>query len=396
MEKIELSGFKKTEITEKEKEKIVAHDGDTLGYNFLSNVLDSISDACIEKGIDKNDSYIQAEIKRIILLNKIDFVSKIEEKTEEQARFFWSFIKIYPNIVKLYEDSKVQGAFENKENGFEDAFKSMLLSGEIRDEVWLDVLKGYDQYINDISERFFEYSEELKKVFIFNFVNKINPELSYDLSEEQIKEKISSVSFQVVDPLSVNSDGSYRPITETVKIPLHIILNNNEETQNIAGLVEHELMHAVSTGETCKYFKDDDFRYVTQKSGIEINGINNKRFIWLNEIVTERLTNIALNREKSLAYKNLQDLFDNLMNGGRKQINENVLFDAYFENFSKGEEEYERDKNKETFWKKFVSEIEESYNVTSGANFLVKLDDILMKEGIEAAEKFIEKNQEKL
>lgn len=148
----------------------------------------------------------------------------------------------------------------------------------------------------------------------------------------------------------------------------------------------HERLHSIS-GRTVLFVQTDDggiFR--RQRTGLRIEQRPNTearwRFVWLDEAVTTELANNMSGYDENgyLDERNIKNL---LLHGGKKDIPDKILIDAYFE-------DYEPDASEKIpAWKKFHSAITEKY----GPRFLVRLDKIIQENGIAAGIDYIKLRQ---
>src|SRR5690606_27319365 len=123
-------------------------------------------------------------------------------------------------------------------------------------------------------------------------------------------------------------------------------LNGVRDPKKMRKVIVHEMYHAVS-GETIVLEGDDDYEVKNQRTGTHFRpGVSRKsknpvrsRFRWLNEGITERLTqqHIHFSGEQA-AYETYvveQQLIDHLMS--EAQIDEATLLEPYFERITSNE-----------------------------------------------------------
>ena len=223
--------------------------------------------------------------------------------------------------------------------------------------------------------------------------------MRYSLSKEvteRIKVKLDSVSFCVVDGLSSeieNLGGYFSARKNQISIALPYF-------DRVEEIINHEALHAASGRTVLKEAAtlggaEDSFfeSYSHTRSGLNYEGpsLENGRFVWLNEGITQTLTMEGLasikraesmifrrkaEKPESNVYKSEVELVALLLTSGKKDIPFKIFVQAYFE-------DYEPERGDEAIpkWKALQQAITESY----GPNFLVSLDKRIQKEGVQAA-----------
>ncbi len=103
------------------------------------------------------------------------------------------------------------------------------------------------------------------------------------------------------------------------------------------------------------------------------------RFEWLNEAVTERLA-MRLRETSTGTHEKERQLFELLLTKGKQPVDEQIFFNAYFEDVNPADFERLR------AWKKLAKEIADSYE----PGFLVKIDNIVREKGRSKAIQYLE------
>lgn len=170
-------------------------------------------------------------------------------------------------------------------------------------------------------------------------------------------------SLQVVNHL----DGDYSPYTGIVRI----VHNEDKEKQN--KFIFHEMVHVIS-GQTLlkknKKIPDDmplmsDINIQRNGLGFYTTNIGDRRFVWLNEGVTEDIA-VHLSQREDGAYQQERTMLANLIEAG---IPRETIYEAYFENYNPDSKE------KILAWKELTRKISELHPDMGGAVKLIELDD---------------------
>jgi hypothetical protein len=148
----------------------------------------------------------------------------------------------------------------------------------------------------------------------------------------------------------------------------------HEMTHAMGGMV-----HVVKMNKASK-----EYTYLPSKrSGL----IFSKRFKWLNEAVTEHVTDRILGEpnDETKGYYDFRTLLDVFRTAGKQEIPMQDITYAYFENHpgSGGELVY---------WKRFMESVTSAY----GPRFLPKLELYIERHGIEAATKIVQTDWQKI
>ncbi len=213
-------------------------------------------------------------------------------------------------------------------------------------------------------------------------------------------EKITTLSGRPVDALRWQG-GRYRHDLHTIEI-------NSQYIENMH-LYFHEMFHAIA-GKTVLINKDPDIEEEsldtldTQRGGLLFTLPEVTRFFWLNEAITESITNEVMKNvlrkdfEKSeekvasylegSSYKKEQELLELLIEAGRPYLDEKLFYAAYFEDFEPSLPEGQRIPHWKALWK--------AINQAYEPGFLAKLDRYVQKNGIEAAIKTMQKDWHKI
>lgn len=179
------------------------------------------------------------------------------------------------------------------------------------------------------------------------------------------------------DDLTADRGGYFDSETDTVMIAQQDFENLGEH------LYTHEMLHALS-GRTLVLRTDAPLAYMefeAQRIGFRFQNVKQGRFRWLNEAITEELAIGLTGDKEDRIYKQERNLYKLLRTKGKMVIPEELFLAAYFENYDPSLPPGERIPQ----WKKLYSAINEAYE----PGFLVRLDKMIQKGGIETALLFI-------
>lgn len=167
-----------------------------------------------------------------------------------------------------------------------------------------------------------------------------------------------------------------------------IRISESASSQELAGIFTHEALHAIAGRtilETTSTYSGNETEaqtsQQTQKVGLRIA----HRFRWLNEAVTENLTRLLID-PKAPIYRNERTLLQLLTHSGKTEVPLQLFYDAYFENYDPSLPPGHRIPK----WRSLTKAINEAYE----PRFLVNLDDVVEKDGIQAGIGFIKAQKE--
>ncbi len=265
-------------------------------------------------------------------------------------------------------------------------------------QVWLGVLEEYNKVLIKFDKDLKEVTPRVRKYIASRFMENINPELEIPKTEEELMEVLDSVNLRVRDPLrSYQVIGTHSGGERTIDLDLAILLFSSEGEERISDetfmLIAHEELHALSSGQVVKHeitytydqgSKDETFNKSSvtrpQWSGLATSGFKVTRFTWLNEAMTETLAS-RLVGAKPQSYEKEIELLGLLLTKGRRQIDQKLLTNAYFE--KRGYQAPDDEDEKHKFWKQFRQEVREAYD--HDPQFLVKLDTLIQEKGVDKA-----------
>lgn len=184
------------------------------------------------------------------------------------------------------------------------------------------------------------------------------------------------------DDLTADRGGNFDSETDTVMIAQQDFKDLGEH------IYTHEILHALSgrtlvlrTDTPLEYMELEYMEFETQRIGFHFKNVKQGRFRWLNEAITEELTISLTGDKEERIYKQERNLYKLLRKKGKLDIPEELFLAAYFENYDPSLPPGERIPQ----WKKLYGAINEAYE----PGFLVRLDKMIQKGGIEVALLFI-------
>jgi hypothetical protein len=335
--------------------------------------VDAVMDVGKIEGVIK--SRIEGKYKFLIeCLNRVGLETK---------KYFYSCA--YKSDSAFVEEIKRSAKSDSDGNeDLEDIFFELSLLESISNntmpvEVFIGILKDYKEMLVYLNTELQAQSENIKRAFVDRFISKINPLLTDPKSESELADLLRDTVIIIQDPFSTSNLGSHQSGSMLVRINADAIFGS-KNTGDAMHVATHEFLHAITSGAV---FERISFRHVSttvtsQRSGLQIRGVENQRFMWLNEAVTESLTQLCTEENHSI-FEEYIKLMNLLLNKGKKKIGLNVLADAYFDS---------RYGDEKGFWRFMLSQIRESYD--HDPQFLVKLDIAVTEGGIFGAVDFME------
>jgi hypothetical protein len=194
----------------------------------------------------------------------------------------------------------------------------------------------------------------------------------------------------------INSDGQVEPLSP------HWI---SQESQNHT--LTHEGMHAIAgkgvlfsfqdklendpptTKNVHKVFKSGLSFKLSKSKRAELGPLGSRRFIWLDEALTEKTTVAIEDYEKPEAYVGEIKLYELIRRKGKDDLDDILFLEAYFEDYDPDAPAGKRLPH----WNKLRHAINDSYD----SKFLIELDDYILaynlidqEEGVKKALEFME------
>ncbi|MEN9921630.1 MAG: ubiE/COQ5 methyltransferase family [Candidatus Parcubacteria bacterium] len=366
---------------------------DRIKQENMSDSLDIMDVQSLEKQMEENP-----EDSTAILNKSIDKFLEIFENLYKVDRY-----KLAVFITLIRENNWLSNAIELKgENtSLSDYYEGLVLvlkNKTINKEQWLAFLRGYKKYLEKQNEWLIENREDLVTNFISQFDERINPLLTKPVSIEEIEEILRNNEIRLSDILNFEHDGLHN-FSGIIYIGLAnlVTLDHTEEEAELIlnQIFNHETLHAITGGQAVQRNRfdgeeEDEYGVRTvywsaegdeEWSGLQVHQFKGKKFIWLNEAITESLATVSTGGEP-IAYPEEIKLFNLICEKGK--INPQIFYDAYFE--KKGRL---RNKNSDrNFWNELIKKLNEAFPMRN-KKFLVCLDDIIREDGIERGLEFV-------
>jgi hypothetical protein len=336
----------------------------------------------------------------------------------KNAEFFLNTVSsaLYvPEVAELWGEVR-QNSFENEPSINEQVYNnivSMIERGDFPIESWKAILDTYDSRLDQLREWMKSKEGEIKSKFIKKFIATINPKLSKPKSLDDLEALLHDTKLLVADPI-INNISATAGSVAGMKIVtfMHVsrlykaMLDDTEsefenvsETDFLEAVVYHELLHVVSDTDLMLYSKYihkieekegrpivHSYRYnmsASQWCGVSVTGGKYKKFVWLNEAITESQATELTGRE-STGYQTEIKLFKLISEKGLIPIDLKYFRDAYFEMKSS------RDGGRSLeYWNELIKQIRIAY--PHDEYFLNHLDDYIQKNGILKAIEIFEK-----
>jgi hypothetical protein len=384
------------EELEKQKEKRRSGSIDVFDVKRLGEAIDyreRIRKLSLEDSLASQNRYIQNKIEQTYYLF-------LKQENSIGGSIFYSVLyrsnhPFFLDIKKDIESGKDEDDPERIAE-FIEKTRHYLIDRAIPEDAWVSILREYSNMLKDYDRQLKEISPKLKQQIIELFIKKINPELDEPKTEKDLIETLETINLEIRDPLkSSEIAGTHNSSDRTIDVDLSILFRNKLQnkpnfSKEAINTIAHEILHVISSGQVVEHsftFKDQtgSIGYISTKdqwSGLQVSGFRVKRFDWLNEAMTEEMSADMTDAE-DLSYVLERELLRLLLTKGKKQIDKKILKNAYFER--RGYQKSGKDGQK--FWNKFREAIRESYD--HDPQFLIKIDDIVQKEGVFAAIKIM-------
>lgn len=364
-----------------------------IKQEILTDSLDVMDVKSLEKEMEENPENMDTLLHKSFekLLEIFETLYKIDQR------------KLAVFITLMYENNwlptfkELTGENVSMEVYYE-SFITALKDKTINKEEWISFLRAYKEYLEKENEWLQENQERLIENFVSRFEKKINPLLSQPVSIEDIRRVLKNNTIRIADNLNSGPDGMHN-FSGIMYIGLTnlVTLERLEEDLDLIldQVFNHEALHAISSGQavqrnrfdgeeidengdhTIYWSAADDSEW----SGLQLREFNGKKFIWLNEAITESLAALTVEGEP-IAYLEEIELFNLICEKGN--IDPQLFYDTYFE--KKGRL---RDKNSDrNFWNELIKRLNEAFPM-GNKKFLVCLDDIVREEGIERGLEFV-------
>lgn len=348
------------------------------------------------EGIERQIKEKPEEEERILSESREKFLQIFEHNFLYRENNLFAFLHLVVN--NNFFDNLLGDEDEIDLEDFYNKITHSIKNNQIDKEQWLSFLKWNRDLLVHHQEVLEEKYEILVKNFMHNFIYNINPLIRSHWTEEQILKVLNEYKVCVADILEGGPEG-HQSFTKVITINLMNLISidgREDEDNRLQHIFNHEALHALSDGQGVHRVKfsreivegDDasvwEIEGSSDWSGLQINQYNGEKFLWLNEAITETLAALSVGDEPKgyLAYIELLKL---ICTKGETQIDLKSFYDAYFE--KKG---YLRDKNAErNFWRELMNVIKKAFPM-GDKNFLVYIDDIVTKKGIEKAIEILE------
>ncbi|PIR83175.1 hypothetical protein COU19_01905 [Candidatus Kaiserbacteria bacterium CG10_big_fil_rev_8_21_14_0_10_56_12] len=308
----------------------------------------------------------------------------------ESHRVVLSYLRMgleFSPIVRE-ELAKIAGshAGHGAEGTPEEALARFIASGhEIPAQLLIGLVEGNKVGVSESAKPFLEHElPALKREFTSTL-----PDLfkKYDIHENALEDplaKIATVGVRAVDEFSGHLEelgGGYHAWQHRVIVSMDVLNAGSEEKRHV---LDHELLHAAS-GKHAYQLSDGGTYAYGARTGLHFyptawrdKGTYTPRFAWLNEAVTERLTEEIMMmqsiRGANFVYEAEQKILEHLCTKGKTPIQFKKFVQAYFENYEPAQKEGERTV---PAWRELWAAIEESF----GKQYLVKLDTMIKEVG---------------
>jgi hypothetical protein len=262
--------------------------------------------------------------------------------------------------------------------------KSLISNGE-PDEVNDERLKNFLKY--HIDEQMVTYRESEAR--ITDWQERFLARLPADVDREMVKRRIAETRVVFFDEISAltswhsqDAGGTFDDRTSIARVDL------TESPINQEKIYTHEMLHALS-GRSIVFHPEtltDRQTIINQRVGFRItpytkSGIvshrGKNRFRWLDEAVTEDITQEMMANAGYSTYHQERELMRLLQTSGKFTIDSDVIRKAYFENLDAAMPAGGR----LPYWKALQKRLKEAYDEP----ILVKIDNIVNEQGMHAA-----------
>lgn len=238
-----------------------------------------------------------------------------------------------------------------------------------------------------IDEQMITYRESVAR--IGEWEERFLARLPADVDRDMAKRRIAETRVVFFDELSAltswhsqDAAGTFDDKSSIARVDL------TESPINQEKIYTHEMLHALS-GRSLVFHPlrlTDRQTIINQRVGFHITPYNKHgfmphkgkaRFRWLNEAVTEDITQEMMSHAGYSTYHQERELLRLLQTSGNFEISNDVIRKAYFENFDTNLPAGSRIPN----WKRLQKQLKEAY----GEPILVKIDNIVNSQGIQTA-----------
>lgn len=334
-------------------------------------------------------------------------IEKARKIVEDYKKEGFAVVTFFSPLMPFFEESVANPKIKEKFQEFvqREQDPDLFLEDEddlhhnfarLPDDIFVEMLLNHVENFQGRWRTFEKNVPALKKDF-HERMTTASKEGIFSIDSTILEERIRDTKAELADALYASLEeyyGAFKVDSNKVLLASHIVKKKNLTKK----VFIHEMLHAVS-GRTIigsnLGSKNYEVWVVTghQRVGTDFEGefIAKPRFEWMNEAITERLTEkLADQKEKGKweSYKSEQRLLQLLQENGTQQIPDKVFFDAYFENLDPKAPPEKRIPK----WRELRKQINGAFD----PGFLIRLDNYVSEQGVEAAVTQMEQDWKKI
>jgi hypothetical protein len=248
---------------------------------------------------------------------------------------------------------------------------------ELPKSLWIDIMAAHAHRFEKAAEELGPKLEELSR----RIGKKVIETEAHFVDAERCETILRDTPTVLVDGLApdIESIGGYYDFvrgyvgfSETVaRLP----------NVDVAQVLAHEYLHAFSGRTKVRAMptnKPEEAGTFTIRFGLQFEGTHGNIFTWLNEAVTEYITDEVIPPAEGIEtnYQEYRSILDFLLHGGTEPISFDLFKRAYFEDYDP-----DARPNAISAWKELQAAIDHAH----GPGYLVKVDKLIKEKGATAA-----------